>query len=876
MKVENRKCICRLAFRSFMANRRRNLIAIAAIILTAVLFTTLFTILMSIKASYETSCFREIGGYEHGSFKHVTDEDIVRLGAHRKIKEWGLRTIIGMNSSAIFKQRTAEVSYMDDNVAKWSFIKLKEGRMPVAKNEVVMDTAALACLGIKPVVGAEVKIPFGLGLVEDEGANISETFVLSGYWEFDTVCPAHYVNVSKAYLEEIEKIVAERGMEPLRTDMNILLRSSVNIEDSMATIAIESGYDIRNPQADNYMDYGINPGYLSISATDTGDAGTVAAILAFSLLVAFTGYLIIYNVFQISVSGDIKYYGLLKTIGVTSAQLKTIIRLQALALCAAGIPIGLLAGYGLGAGLTGLVLEQSAISGSSLTISTSPLIFAAAAVFELITVLLSTAKPGRSAAKVSPVEALRYTEGAGSRKKSHTTKGAKVWRMALANMGRNRKKTILVFVSLALAIVLLNSVFLFTGGFSSEKWLAHSVTFDFVLGKNDYFKDKGAKTPERGVEKEDTEYVKTHTRTTSSGFAYDTACYVNMLLDEETYNEVKGLSRMFDRGENGEYYATAFVEAMDDELIDRLTVYEGDADLLKDESGRYIAFITYVDEEGNIIKDACAPAVGEKVTLSYAKSIEAVDTETGLPPEDGVSEHHYVEYHFTDTTEFEYTVAAYVGVPTSIGPRRMAIGANILMGSDTLAVDIADQMVPMLYAFDVADIEAENEAEAFVKDFCADPVAEYMYESKAVKRREFDEFKNMFMVLGGILCGIIGIVGMLNFFNAVMAGIITRKNELAVLEAIGMTGKQVKEMLITEGIIYAVGSGVIALLLSLVLTPVLNATVGNIFWFYSAHFSVTPVLMVMPLMALLGVCIPLMSYRGLSKASIVDRIREIG
>ncbi len=240
MKVENRKCICRLAFRSFKANRRRNLIAIAAIILTAVLFTTLFTILMSIKASYETSCFREIGGYEHGTFKHVTDEDIVRLGAHRKIKEWGLRTIIGMNSSAIFKQRTAEVSYMDDNVAKWSFIKLKEGRMPVAKNEVVMDTAALACLGIKPVVGAEVKIPFGLGLVEEEGANISETFVLSGYWEFDTICPAHYINVSKAYLEEIEKEVSERGLEPLRTDMSVLLRTSMHIEDDMATIAIES------------------------------------------------------------------------------------------------------------------------------------------------------------------------------------------------------------------------------------------------------------------------------------------------------------------------------------------------------------------------------------------------------------------------------------------------------------------------------------------------------------------------------------------------------------------------------------------------------------------------------------------------------------
>lgn len=68
----------------------------------------------------------------------------------------------------------------------------------------------------------------------------------------------------------------------------------------------------------------------------------------------------------------------------------------------------------------------------------------------------------------------------------------------------------------------------------------------------------------------------------------------------------------------------------------------------------------------------------------------------------------------------------------------------------------------------------------------------------------------MFTLLGGVLCLIIGFVGVLNFFNTVMSGIIARKNEIAVLQAIGMTGKQVKEMLIIEGIIYTVGSGLLA------------------------------------------------------------------
>ena len=151
-----------------------------------------------------------------------------------------------------------------------------------------------------------------------------------------------------------------------------------------------------------------------------------------------------------------------------------------------------------------------------------------------------------------------------------------------------------------------------------------------------------------------------------------------------------------------------------------------------------------------------------------------------------------------------------------------------------------------------------------------------MYESKAVKRSEFDSFKKMFSLLGGLLCLIIGFVGLLNFFNTVMAGILERKNEIAVLQAIGMTGKQVKSMLITEGLIYSIGSGIMALTLSLIFIPIVNAAADKIFWFYSEHFSVTPVLLIMPLMALIGVFVPLISYKNISKASIVERIREIG
>ncbi len=862
MKVENRKCIRRLAVRSLKANRRRNLIATTAIVLTAVLFTTMFTILMSISATYENSIMRELGGCEHASFKSVTEEDIETLTADRRIREWGVRTVIGINDSAIFKKHSAEISYMDANTTKWSFIELKEGHLPEAKNEVAMDTDALAILGAEPVIGTEVTVPFEL-ITDQKGEQpLEETFILSGYWEADRLCPAHFINVSESYVQEMEQRAEEMGLPPFRTDLNVMLWSTLGIDGFLADIATDAGYDIMDEQADNYLHYGINPGYISESVSGSDSAGTVAAILAFTLLIAFTGYLIIYNVFQISVAGDIKFYGLLKTIGVTSKQMKRIIRIQAMALCIAGIPLGLLAGYGMGAGLTGIVLRSTTMSGSAFTVSMSPVIFVLAAVFELLTVLFSTAKPGRMAAKVSPVEALRYTEGSGIRKKSAATKGAKVRRMAFANMGRNKKKTVLVFVSLALAIVLLNTVFLFVGGFDTEKWLAQTVTFDFVVGKTDYFKFKGAFFPENGLAEEDIAYIRENTQAKASGIGYDIGCYTTMVVDQAAYREYFARSMGGEDApwsESGEYQEYAIAEAMDEALIDKLTDYEGDVKLLNDPDERYVAFICYEDEYGNLIPDADAPKIGDKAEFVFSGT---------MPDSNG-------EYVFTELGRYEYTVAAYVKVPQAIGPRRGSFGANVIFGSASLAKDMGEWMVPMFYAFDAEDTAAENAAESFLSAYCGDPSSEYMYESKAVERQEFDETRNMFLLLGGTLCGIIGVVGVLNYFNAVMAGILARKNEIAVLQAIGMTGRQVKEMLMTEGLIYSAGSGLIALALSLVFVPVLNAAAANMFWFYSKHFTVTPILLILPVMALLGICIPLLSYKNFSGASIVDRIREI-
>jgi len=150
-----------------------------------------------------------------------------------------------------------------------------------------------------------------------------------------------------------------------------------------------------------------------------------------------------------------------------------------------------------------------------------------------------------------------------------------------------------------------------------------------------------------------------------------------------------------------------------------------------------------------------------------------------------------------------------------------------------------------------------------------------MYESKATLRAEVASFRNMFLLLGGLLCAIIGLVGILNFFNAMMTSILFRGREFAVLQAVGMTGRQLKRMLLWEGLLYTLGSGLAAGLLSMALNPLLGGVLERAFWFYRYRFSIIPAVVLLPVFALLGCAVPAAMYRRAAKQSVVERLRAV-
>lgn len=880
MNVKNKSCIRRISFKQLMAAKTRNAIAVFAIALTTLLFTSLFTISLSINSSFEEYQFRQAGGYCHGTFKDVDDEKIEALSGHKKVKAYGLRTVCGVIIEPPFAKEPAEISFMDDNCAKWSYVSLKEGHLPYIKDEIAMDTAALEKLGIPAELGTEVQLTYTL-MSQDGGQNEvrTDSFTLAGFWEYDKLSPVHYINVSQEYVKEVETDYVASGGVPFRSDMYVMLASSINISGVMESIDTDLGYQWENRDADDCVRIGVNWGYSTSELGSSIDSTIILAIVVFLLLVIFTGYLIIYNIFRISVSSDVRFYGLLKTIGTTPRQLKRLIRHQALFLSIIGIPIGFLGGYGVGGILTPVVISGTTMV-EVVKISASPVIFLLSGIFAVLTVLLSCMRPGRMAAKVSPVEAVRYTESNAGKKKSRATRGASIFHMAFANLGRSKTKTVLVLLSLSLAVILLNSVYAVTQGFDMEKYVSHNMEADFIVGKTDYFRySANSYNPDAGLTEAVIDEIAENTEYSLAGSGYclplETNCYIteqlwrenNSFLSDEIVDGY--LSNCERRGTLVQ--SSLLLEGLDESLFEKVKVVEGDIAPLFEKDSHNIAIAVFVDDYGNPYGKY--PEIGTKLPVSYVEEGHFYDSRTGeLCNEDTPEE--YLEWRIVKGQDVEYNVCAIVTVPYCMGYRYSLGGLEAVLPKEILARDSNAEPWPMLYLFDTPDEESEAEAEAFLADYTAGDSSELMYESKETLREDFKGFRNMFLLLGGVLSFVVGLVGILNFFNAILTGIISRRREFAMLQSVGMTGKQLKQMLVYEGVFYALDAIVLSLILSAALEPLAGHLMEGMWWFFSFRFSLLPMVFIVPVFILLGVALPLAVHHFTSKKSIVERLRE--
>ncbi|KNZ43164.1 ABC transporter permease [Acetobacterium bakii] len=843
IKVNSKKVIAKLSWRSLKANRSRNIIAVCAIALTAILFTTLFTLGIGTVKSLQEATMRQAGGDGHAVLKYISDDDFNKVKDHPLIKEISYNRMLcdGLENPEFLK-RHAELWYLDDVGLRLGFCEPTSGHKPAAENEIITDTKTLSLLGVPQEVGAPITLTLNI-----RGANVQRDFVLAGWWESDPTFNVGQILTSRAYVDahmaELQNNYSEDHSLTGAINPVIMFKNSLDLESKLNTVLVDSGYSL-DETAPNYLDHNVNWAYLS---TNFGiDAGTMIALVSALALIVFTGYLIIYNIFQISVIRDMRFYGLLKTIGTTGRQIRGLIRRQAIFLSVLGIPIGLLAGFFIGKALVPLVIKQSSYSESSVSVAPNPWIFIGSTVFVVATVLISTRKPGKMAADVSPVEAVRYTDGnvKSGNKIRKSKAGGKPIKMALANLGRNKKRTVLVIVSLSLSLVLLNTVFTLSQSIDMDKYLSKFVDTDFLIAHADYFQNdffgKANETTASFVSAVESQ----------PGFEKGGGLYGGR-EEPFTVTDENNPSPGINSNEYGDFIAAVY--GLDGLPLERLELIDGALDYDKLATGNYILEGVKLDDNGNPEMDSIHYQTGQTMTLHNEKG-------TG----ESLDERAY--------TAREFTVLGHVAIKTYSNSDRIAWGYTFYLPADVYTQLVA-QPAMMSYAFNVED-RYEAAMGNYLGNYTENVEPVMNYTSKLVSATEFEGMRSTVIMIGGALSVIIGLIGILNFINAMLTSIITRRQEFAMLESIGMTRPQLRRMLGCEGLYYALGTAVFSLLFGVIFSLLIVQWFCGQLWFFSYHFIIWPLVLVLPLLIVLGVIIPLVLFTVTDKQSIVERLRE--
>lgn len=360
-----------LTNRSFKANKTRNLVAIFAIVLTTVMFTSLFVLSQSMVENLRNMNFQQAGYNSHLSSGIMTDADVEKITTHEAVRDFGKSIVVGIAENKELTGRQVEIRYGDENYARSSFSYPTEGTMPVQENEIALDTITLDKMGLPYELGQEITLQWRKDLNGEEIT--TSTFTLSGYWDGNSAAMASMAWVSEAFVQSqcagIDQVEQLANGQVLGTVMlHIDLYSDSNLEDVAEQILADTGLSnvslSPNAAYDSTMNQNINREVLPMA---------ICMVLVFA-----SGYLIIYNIFQISVASDIRFYGRLKTLGTTKRQLKKMIYGQANRLSLIGIPIGLVIGYLLGAVLVPVMITGT--TGEAKT-AVNPYIFIGSALF---------------------------------------------------------------------------------------------------------------------------------------------------------------------------------------------------------------------------------------------------------------------------------------------------------------------------------------------------------------------------------------------------------------------------------------------------------------------------------------------------------------
>ncbi|MCL2054461.1 MAG: ABC transporter permease [Oscillospiraceae bacterium] len=850
MNVANKKIIRKLTLRFMAAGKTRNVIAVVAIMLTCLMFTAVFTIGANMAATIQEQTMRQIGMSAHGGFKRISAEQYEHVAMSPLITDISYRKSLALAENDELIKLYSEISYAENSFAEWYFSEPTTGKMPGGFLELATSTLVLDALGVPHEIGAEVPLEFSVS-----GRKYAQSFTLSGYWEGDPIHPAQNIWLSKEYVDSVvaENVIEKDEQIAGQLQAALFFKNSFNIEGKMERLVAERGY-VWGDGYDEEQGYGagneVRPGINWAYMTNEVDPSLTAIAGLALFLILLSGYFIIYSIFVISVNADIHFYGLLKTMGATGRQLKRIVRTQALLLSLFGIPAGLILGYISGIMLTP-ALMQTTIYGGEQTNSANPLIFIFAALFSLITVFEGCRKPCKFAAKVSPIEAVKYSGVSGKfKKKAKKTHRVSPFSMALANVLLQKRKFFAIVISLSLSLIMLNSAYSAAQSFDMDKYLENSLVTDFAV-------------------------------TDATVLNYGIVDSVNDSITHEFLNELE---------EHGitEYGCVYFEQTMEHKLTEKayenfIRFFDAKRESIERYFGYAIPEFERAIESGEIALQVYG--LGQVPLNTFYSDYEklnsgdyvlvfadsSADNEEILLYEKGDK---IALVNSGESREFEVLDVIWLdgGYPYSLSIRFSLMTGWRLVLADDIFLDFYGEKGAMQVNFNVDD-EKIPEIESFLFEYTTKTNSNLEYVSRATYIEEFESLRSTYIVMGGTMAFILALIGILNFTNSTIAAIMSRRRELAMLQSVGMTGKQLRATLFSEGLCYTALTAIFTFTAGLGIVWLIVKVIAGQTWFFSQSFTIAPSLYCLPPLILISAAVPIICYARLSREVLVERLR---
>lgn len=817
----NKAIINKLAKNSVKSNKKKYGILFFTIVLSAFMLFCVFTIGLTYLDSSRLQNTRLYGAeYDITTMNGFTPEQLNTLQQNENIKNVGKESYAGFIKSSEF-DKTVAIGLLWCDEVFWDKLMSPartrlDGRYPQNKNELMVTKDILKACGNENLsVGDRLVLTY-----ENNTGVHTDEFVISGIW--DGYGDRSVGFVSEAFYDETGYDLKNDGILCIKLNRNYVLPTTIQ--------SIEKSLDFTDRQIFAPTEYIENSFKLLLG------------ICGLALVICLSAYLLIYNILYLSVSGKIRYYGLLQSLGMTKKQLIRFIAKQMMIVGILGVFIGNLLGVFMSIKLVPYILGVLGISAGNMALQFNPVILIVSIVVTVFSILLGMRKPIQIATKVTPVEAAKYREYISNGKGYKKKKRAFFWGMAFEQFKKDKKKTVVVLLSLAISLSVFYCLTTIISSQGERTVLPNYWNADLVVQNRT----------------QTTEDINSLQPAIEDSFVEE----IGKMDGIKDFHIVEGVPISFPYVLNGfsDMWITNYIERTPYVSAEKVI-----ADYQANPSNYYGMLIGIDEEEFDYLNQSLNIPVDKQDFLNGEVCI--VQYEGSEIPKEYLNQK--VPFN-CQGKQYEITVEA-VSFETRYSGRD--IGASLIVSQNYLKSltsnpTILDAYIYYNHKYDEV-LEKKITSLIVNSSYSNDLYIESQYEDM----KTIQESQGNMMEIGTIIALLLLLVGVLNYANTIASGIQNRKLTFSVMESVGMSRKQINRLLIREGVLYAMFSVLITLTIGSAITYVCFQSMN--YMEIPFEVPVIPLIGAIVLVMLICTIVPLLSYKKLAgNRSIVEWLRD--